>query len=767
MTDGRAWSGRAWRASSPFAASVGLAAALLFAVQPLQAKLLLPVAGGTPLAWAVVTAFFQLAVLAGYVLAHVARRIVPRAALGPAVVVLLAIGAAWGPTDAATLASGSNAPYEGAAIGAAIGWSLVRALGVTVVALSMVSPIVQYLFAGAEARERGPGGRRPSDPYWLYAASNVGSVGILLAYPLTLARWWPLPTQSDVFRGGLLVLAGLVAMCSVVSHRPPEPGATAPEVASPRPPWPDVSSWVIRSAVASALVLAATNHVTTDLAPTPLLWSLPLAVYLGSFIVAFSRWGAVATEFARSHAPLLVVPLVPLLALGIAMPAALVTGVHLVALAAVCMALHGEVARTRPPPDRLTEFYAWLGLGGALGGVAVAFVAPAVFNGPWEYPLLVAGALLLNVRRRTQRQASAEPTLTTGFMADVPALVIAAALGAVLCLLWSEDPVTGTTIHYAPFAVIVLMSCRCHRWPGVASGAVAAFVLIAFSSVEWSRPVITRARSPFGSYRVAEDERRDIRYLAHGHTVHGAQRRHPPGIDWALPYWPPGSPAAEIVSAVQAPAATRPDGRPGRIAVLGLGVGAMATFIEPDGHAEFWEIDPEIVRLAHARFRFLDRCGQACVVNLGDGRLGLQRTPPGSYDLIVLDAFSSSAVPTHLLTLEAVEMYVRHLRPHGVLVVHITNHHVDLEPVLAAVSAELGLTAWHRRHVPDATETTPFVAPSRWMIIARTDVALDALVDRSTWSQAETRPDVAAWSDQHADLVDVLTSRPSFDSPMR
>lgn len=696
-----------------YAAAVGLAAALLFVAQPVVAKLLLPSLGGTAITWIAVMLFFQGLVVLGYLGAHLAVRGLGARRAAFAYVGVLAAGAVLGGLEVAPPELENSAPV---ALGSVLG-SLFIALGVPGLALAASAPSLQAWFASRQNR----------DPYWLYVSSNLGSLVALIGYPFVVEPLLDVTAQRMAWKGGYLVLLGVAAVCAWLTRDQTQPSSIE---AAPRTTWRTRLHWVWLAFVPSSLMLGATTHLTTDLAPVPLLWVLPLAIYLVTYAVAFSRFGLGAYAWSSRLVPLAIAPLIPLTIVGTATPVVPIGAWHLLAILACGLVFHGELYRTRPAPARLTEFYAWLAIGGALGGLFHALAGPWLFAVPLEYPLTLGLALA------TLPKSDRAPNRLW-----VAAILLALAGAGLLVSAYAEDPLTGTPISYAPFAIALLPFVLAHRWPRAAGTGLATLLAIGLALTSAARPDLHAQRSLFASYRVGVDQRRGFRYLAHGNTIHGAESLDATDLR-ALPYHHPESPIAEVFGAVEDDAS---------IAVLGLGVGAMASLVAREQSITFYEIDPVMHAIAREHFSFLRRCDAHCSVRIGDGRVELRRAPD-RYALIVMDAFNSSAIPTHLLTREAFDVYLDRLEPGGIIAVHVTNRYVDLEPVLAATAEQIGLRGLVREWKAPA-HSDVFLADSRWVVLTRAGAPSPQLSSR--WAALHSTG-VRAWTDAHASLISSL-----------
>lgn len=680
-----------------FAAASFLGAALLFLVEPMLAKLVLPAYGGSPMVWNTATLFFQVLLLAGYAYVHAStRRLGPRRQpwlhLVLLVLPLLALPVTL-PSDTAPPADGDPALW--------LLRVLALAAGLPFALLATTGPLLQRWFSWT-------GHRRAGDPYFLFAASNAGSVVGLLGYPFvvepavglaTQTRWWSL-----AYVGFALLVAGCGVVAGLASRRTSSrPAAHVPEADTVTPaPGPTARTrlgWVVIAFVPSSLMLGVTTHVSTDIAAIPLFWTVPLAVYLTTFVVAFGR---------RSRTP---PRLVALVAAGLCLPVLLVVtrawlpavwvsvGLDLALLAAAGLAAHGRLAATRPPVEHLTGFYLLVSLGGALGGLLNGLLAPAMLDGPLEYPVVVGLVPLLLLGRPAAGAAAGQQAQRARRRFAV-----------------AREPM----------------------------GWMAGVLVVGFLAQEYAgERVLLRERTFFGSYRVTEDGAR--RVLTHGTTYHGWEQLRGRWQGEPTSYYTRGGPIGDVMSAY--------DGTPrlDRVALVGMGVGTLAAYGEPGRRLDFFEIDPAVVDIARTSFGFLRRSEGDVRVVVGDGRLSLQRRPDATYGLIVLDAFSSDAIPAHLLTAEAVRTYRRKLVPGGLLAFHVTNRHLTLAPVLAAQARRLGMTALAR--TDDSVDTPASV--STWVVLAREDADLDRLRTRDGWEPVPVAG-ARAWTDDYSSLVQVL-----------
>ncbi len=686
-----------------FAAAVAVSAALLFVIQPLFAKLLLPRLGGAPAVWIVCATFYQLAVLVGYVYAHLLSRLPP----GRQAVIHLALLTAGLLFLPPTLQS-TVPPHE------PITWLLARlavGVGPLVVLLSATAPLLTSWFG------------RPSsvDPAFLYATSNAGSLVGLLAYPLAIEPLLSLGGQ----RLGWSVAYGLfvlvAAACAFgVRRAPPAPlPPSAPPTVAHR------LRWLLLAFVPSSLYLGFTTWVTTDLAAVPLLWVLPLTVYLGSFIAAFARRPFPARR-------ILLLRLQPLALFAIAIEAYVSRGdvrgwtlvAHFVVLVLSCFVCHRELAEARPAADRLTEYYVWVAVGGVLGGLFVGVLAPRLFQSPAEYPLaLVLTALCRPATNGGRRWLDVVlPLLAMVFLLELARRVSAPAALALAGVL---------------VALPFVMAPRFRLTAGVAAMMIAAAL-----HARGHRQTLFADRTFFGVHRVRQEG--DLHLLLHGDTWHGLQswtrKREPLG------YHSRSSPVGELLSAEGLQQVAH-------VGIVGLGAGALAAYGHTGQRFTFFELDPLVETIARDQslFTYLRDCAADVRVVLGDARLSLE-SAKAKYDLIVLDAFSSDSVPVHLMTTQAVDLYLSRLTPGGLLVFNVSNRYVRLAPVLAAVARALGASAWMASdlEVPTAEQKAGKL-PSEWLVVAR------SWNPSARWTPLTS--DVRAWTDQFSNLAGALGLR--------
>jgi hypothetical protein len=715
-----------------FAGTLFLNALLLFLVQPMFARLLLPLLGGSPSVWTACMLFFQTALLAGYLYAHATVRL-----LGTRRQALLHVAIVFLPFLVLPISVASEAARGSAT--EPIAWLLKTstiAVGLPFVVLATSAPLLQRWFSAT-------GHAAARDPYFLYAASNTGSFVALVSYPTLLEPALSLRNQTTIWAIGYGVAALLTVACALVLRRGSRHENQQHAAIEPVTPLSHTRRlrWIALSFVPSSLMLAVTAYLSTDVAPVPLLWTVPLALYLLTFILTFgSRAGAFVTASSRAL-PFSLLLVVLLLVQDSSLPSFWLTvAVHLATFTLLAVLCHAALAADRPAPEHLTEFYLLLSVGGALGGIFNTLVAPYVFTGIGEYPLLLGvGCLVLGLFGRGQRSGTSLKAWITPVAAA--ALVAGALAGQRWALL---EPAFASVI-----VVIAIVLCFSLSRDALRFGTAILLVVVAHASLGGAHygRVLYAERTFFGVYRVATDTSRRLITLFHGTTNHGRQH-----VGSATPepltYYHRDSPIADVFR-------TRATSDTQSVGVIGLGVGSLAYYSRPGQQWWFYEIDPEVERIARDEryFGFLSACGDACRVIIGDARLTL-----GSHDVvhdvIVLDAFSSDAIPVHLMTREAIALYLSRLAPEGVLAFHISNRHLDLKPVLARLARD------HELIVRARVDTSPNDnrtgrSGSHWVVLGRSRQALGPLWSEPAWSSpsVDAQP---AWTDDFSNIWSVI-----------
>lgn len=671
-----------------FATTVFLSAFLLFQIQPIVGKMILPWFGGSSSVWSVCIVFFQAALLLGYAYVHwLHEKLAPRQQLRLHMALLL--------VSLLALPVAADPSWKGVALEHP-GWNvlavLATAVGIPYLLLSTTGPLMQAWYARTFSAAV-----TSAHPYRLYALSNLASMLALLSYPVLVEPIWAVDAQA---RGWSMGYALFVASClatSLYAWRRVSVSANSTEAATlelaPAPSWAERLLWIGLSATPSILLLSLTRHLTQDVAPIPFLWVLPLSIYLLSFILCFDApryyvrplfltlavLSFVALDFSLDDGTD-VQWLVPLISIS---------------LFAFCMVCHGELVRRKPPPRHLTLFYLMLSIGGAVGGVLVGLVAPAVFNAYFELPL---------------------------------GLFLCAAL--VLIVLWSE--------LRSAWKVLLLLLLLGY---GVRLG------MISFGYVDGFRQVVRNFYSQLRVVDNPEAKHGHLRQLVHGRINHGEQylsqdlRRTPTA------YYCAQSGIGRTMRAL--------DGRNQRkIGILGLGTGTLAAYGRAGDEFRFYEINEQVLQLARSEFSYLSDSQARVEHILGDGRLMLEREQPQQFDLLVMDAFAGDSIPTHLLTLEALHTYLGHLKPGGMLAVHITNHYLDLQPVMAAAAGHFGKTALLQDFEP--AQDNLLCMNSVWVLLVDPDSQAGLLPQLQGAQILQPRPGFRPWTDSFTNLLGIL-----------
>ena len=717
-----------------FTLAVFLSAALLFAIEPMFGKMVLPRLGGSPAVWTTCMLFFQVALLLGYWYAHIGPSWLGLRRHTAVHLVLLALCLFLLPITVTDTAGAARLEHPTLWLLAV----LTISLGVPFVLLSSTGPLLQVWFS----RTSHPSAH---NPYFLYAASNAGSLLALLSYPFLLEPTTTLKGQTRLWSLGYVALVALVSVCAFYLMRSsgssphlPEPAATA----APRVSRGTMLRWVLLAFVPSSFFLALTTHMTTDIAAVPLLWIIPLVLYLLSFTMVFGRRSWIRQSVLLRWQPIGLIVLAIIDFWGPSASGPWLLPLHLIVFFVTALVCHGELAATKPHPSRLTDFYLCIAVGGMFGGIFNALLAPALFDSVLEYPLTILIACAVRPWPAAQTSSNRigwEPALITVACAlmvwtrisdpDRPAtaaVVFSSALVAVICLRMSRDPARFT----------------------LAIGLVVIGAIITGGA----RPnILLKDRNFFGVREVREDPEKRMRWLMHGTTNHGAQSTDPAMRREPVTYYHRPGPIGDVFRAFP-PVAGR------RVAVIGLGAGGLSAYAGSGEEWTFYEIDPDIARVATdtSYFTYLSDTPASTRLVLGDGRLAIAEAPDGYYDVIVVDAFSSDAIPTHLLTLEALSVYRRKLSPTGILAWHLSNRYLDLEPVLGNLLRTAGVAGLIRVNIDRAPVQETSGYPTIWAAVGSTPEHLGALRKDSRWRPLRTRESVGVWTDDFSNIFRVF-----------
>jgi hypothetical protein len=746
-----------------FTATTFLSALLLFAIQPMFAKMALPVLGGSPSVWSVSVFFFQAALLVGYLYAHLLINKAPPHLTGIIHLVVCVLAFICLPIGIATWVGDppQGDPYM---------WQLgmfAASIGLPFVAVSANAPLLQAWFA----RSGHPNAR---DPYFMYAASNLGSLIALLGYPFFLEPTFGLSELSHLWAYAYVLLV-LAIGSSFFLMRGAQAGGV-PETAAPpagetvataaAPTWINRLSWIGLAFVPAALLTAFTVQTTTDVASAPLLWVFPLAIYLLTFVLVFRDEPLISREaLLFLHLIALAVVMFSLAPYGNQnWMATSATGVAVFFTTA--MLAHRTLYEARPAPQHLTEFYLWMSFGGALGGMFTALVAPKIFSEIYEYPLLLALSMAC------RPGALSLPKDTEKLKDELVTLWLIAAAGG-LAILWLPKlasflslPPSLARLGPAPIvigALALVLLANIHKPPRQLLAAVLMFITIVSlpSNVRKADSQVTQ-RSFFGVYRVQEapDPNGTFHVLMHGTTLHGSQRffdEDGKPVDDTVPttYYYPGSPIAKSIAKRREILAAK--GEKGRYGIVGLGTGSSSCHKREGETWRFFEIDPTVIKIAKdpKNFTFISKCQPDIDIAIGDARLTIAKEKDASFDLFIIDAFSSDAIPVHMLTKEAVQLFLNKLKPDGVVLLHTSNRYLDLNSVLGAILKELpeGTAAIT---VTDRAASGGYgQSISSNVIFAKSEAALqpyrslDGVTDMDDGG-------LSAWTDDYSNILDPL-----------
>ncbi|AFY59625.1 spermidine synthase [Synechococcus sp. PCC 6312] len=735
-----------------YALSLGLSAMLLFWVQLMVAKMLLPLLGGAPAVWNTCLFFFQALLLLGYGYSDWSTQrfclknqvwLQGLVLLIPLGVLPLKIAVDWlPPVDANPI------PWVLAV--------LLLGVGVPFFALSTLAPLLQAWFSSTSHPQA-------QDPYFLYGASNFGSLMGLLGYPLVLEPHLTLTQQNQLWAGlyGCLVL--LVGVCGG--------GAMSSQLGEERTDRDDPQEtetsqgsyllavsgqaltslrmgkalqlqlrWVMLAFIPASWLLSVTTYITTDIAAIPLFWAIPLSLYLVTFIVSFARPQATLPKLITGAFPLAGVVLVMLLLLKVTQPLGLVLSLHLIVFTIAASLFHQKLAQSRPDPAYLTRFYLAIALGGMLGGLVNSLIAPLVFTTVLEYPWIIVVSLLLL------------PDLELGTVLRLTwPLGMGLLLGCLLIGLNVQIAQQSAWGFLMAFGLLIGLAWiwGLKKWR-IGLGLVLVGLLGQFSLSSLGG-VLATERSFFGVYQVLADPDTGVHSLIHGTTVHGRQNMTPGQTQVPLTYFTPTGPIGQVFTAL--------GDRLNNVAILGLGVGTLMSYAQPGQAWSFYEIDPLVVSLAQTPqyFTYLTSAMTKPQITLGDGRLSLAQAPDHSLDLLVMDAFSSDAIPIHLITQEALELYFTKLTPTGLVAINITNRFLDLEPVIAALSKRLNLFSviqWDQEI--SQGELQAGKTPSRWVLLTKDTENLADLRADPRWEKLTGNLQISAWTDDFSQLLPLI-----------
>ena len=718
-----------------------LSALLLFWVQLVIAKMLLPRLGGTPAVWNTCMLFFQVLLLAGYSYVLITTAWIGVRKQAVLQIALLLLSALYLPF---TLAGDFSSV---AAQGSPALWLfvyLLSAIGLPIFVISTTSPLLQKWFSRTDHPSA-------SHPYFLFAVSNAGSLVGLLGYPFLLEPSLNLSIQNRFWVVMYAVFALLSLGCVIVVWQQVRLVAIEASVVAESAEEVHLSLerrlyWVLLAFIPSSLLFGVTSYITTEIAPTPLLWTIPLALYLVTFILAFAR-KQFAYERPASYAlGGLALLLTLVLATSATEPTAPIVLLHLAFFSVAALLCHHKLASDRPSATRLPQFYLCVAVGGMLGGLFNTLIAPTIFDTIVEYPLLVVIACLIRARNASEADSPRDRLFDVILPAGIGLLT------ATLALLLTRYDISDVAAIALIFGVpLIFINHRFRNRPVRFALALGAVMLAGVVYSETHNRTLHVERNFFGTLSVRVDQASTTRILYHGNTIHGRQFINPGRECEPLSYFHREGPLGQIFRAFNANPASR------NVAIVGLGTGSMAAYALPDQDWTFYEINPAVISIAKTTdyFTYLQKCaaGPTQIV-LGDARLQLQNAPDQRYGLIVLDAFNSDAIPVHLMTREAIALYVSKLAPGGMLAFHVSNRSLKLADVLAALAKQNSSVC---AGIVDAQQNRAAGKdPSEWVVMAQQSPAFESLTRNPRWRRLQAQTDSNVWTDDFSNVLRVF-----------
>jgi hypothetical protein len=732
-----------------YTAAIFVSALLLFSVQPLFTKMVLPRLGGSPAVWSVAMVFFQSLLLGGYAYAHFLMQLKSR--MIPVVVhlVLLAVALLTLPLS---IASGWGEPPSSGYAFWLLGLFAVS-IGLPFFALAANNPMLQAWFV----RTGHPDG---PDPYFLYASSNIGSFLALLSYPVLLEPMFTLRTQNLIWTGGYGLLIVLIATCGVLLLRSPATAAVdvlAGRDDAPAPSWMLRARWIFLAAVPSGLLIAVTAHISTDVAAAPLLWVLPLSLYLLTWVLVFQSRPLLPHRWMLLAQPLAIAGVIVLLAIGGEQNLLLTLGGHLVAFFIIAMACHGELARTRPAAKYLTGFYVALSFGGMLGGLFAGLIAPFTFSWIAEYPILLALAALCRPPGGDERLPHWSLWYWPFLVVLAVALLSPSWMDGGALTKWLVDYRVWVTGAVGVLSALLALGINANRWKIFATVAVALVLIRAYPSDDGR---VETVRSFFGVHKIVVTPHGQYHVLMHGTTIHGAEKFQNDngtpltGRPEPISYYHKDGGIGRAITAIR-----KRKGAPLRVAVIGLGSGTLACASQPGETWKFFEIDQSMVDTASdpKYFNYIKSCEPGLKPVMGDARLTFAREPDGIYDMIIVDAYSSDAIPIHLATREAMKIYKDKLSPQGVVVMHVSNRHLELESVVVGIADANGMKSWV--YDEDSNRDNEYIFATDVVVSARAEADVGELASSNVWEETDADKNQRIWTDDYSNVLGAVYRR--------
>lgn len=732
-----------------FSLTLLLSAALLFSVQPMFAKMLLPLLGGTSSVWTTAMLFFQLTLLAGYAYAHGMARFFPvwlQSTIHVSLLIVFFFFLPFSISENSSPPSNQNPTL----------WQLTTMLfivGGPFFVLSASAPLLQKWFSYSKHSDA-------KNPYFLYGASNLGSMASLLCYPFLIEPLFSLGNQSELWRSGYALLAIFTAFSAILILKerstPSEPKETPKS--NERPSFKDRAYWLLLAFLPSSLMLGATTYITTDIASAPFLWIMPLALYVGTFIIVFSKHQLLSKDFISILQGICFAFLIVTVIAKITIHPFFFIGLHLITFFTCALYCHKELADKRPSANYLTEFYLIMSFGGALGGIFNSIIAPQLFFIPIEYSIILIAIAYLRVHERHTEilnifTTTLKESVKKRSLDDILTLpVIASALLIFSAILSLNIMITSLSF----LGILLFVALWISRTRLALFSALFITLLINPPGYNWNvldgGKVIQLHRNFYGVLRVTEHEHKTV--LLNGTTNHGSQPNTKEHQLVPIAYYSEHSPFNDFFEMLS-------HSKGSKIAVVGLGVGVMSCLARQDQSIDYFEINPAVVEIAENKdlFTYLSGCKSTHQIFLGDGRLKLANRPNNFYDGILLDAFSSDNIPIHLLTTQAIKIYEQKLKSDGVLAFHISNKYLDLEPILAAGAQETGFKSISKVTLGEKLKDLEIYSyPTHASIFVKSQEKVEFFKQRQ-WKNSKHFDKTVPWSDDYSNILSAIGTR--------
>lgn len=725
-----------------FSATIFTSAFLLFFVQPLAGRMLLPVFGGSALVWNASMMFFQAALLGGYVYAHVSIGRLGSWRQSRLHIALMVIAMVFLP-----LSIQPEAPGQDAMPALFVIQTLLVSIGLPFFVLSASAPMLQRWYVNTTAEDA-------DDPYWLYVASNVGSLLALIAYPVIIEPTLTVSQQKFAWTGGYVLLLLLCIACVFQVQR--EDPRTS-QVEETRASWKQRLMWAGLAFIPSSALLGYTSHITTDISAIPLFWVVPLALYMLSFVIVFGRRRRISSTVYAVLAFIFLIPSAYTVLMAILDPVVLLLPLQLVSLFFISLAFHSLLVDRKPAASSLTDFYVWMSVGGMAGGIFNALLAPNIFNTMYELPMTMGVAAVILALHIPYPKFEWTGSIKTfvkskGFQISLLAIALCAGSWGFVEYIQTTDSVDAighwwlVSAMVSPFALWLIRPVL----GGIVTLAACLVVPLGFQHTN----LLFQGRSPYAIHEVRRYESAvDVfNSLYHGRIQHGIQGTDPQIAQVPLSYYHTSSPIGEVMAIRDDIDDRSPAG------FVGLGVGTLAAYHRTNTEMIFFEIDPAIEKIARNTeyFTYLEMCGDKCKVILGDARLSLAQQPKGYFGLLVLDAYSSDSVPAHLVSAEAIELYISLLKPGGILMFHVSNRFVNVGQIVVNTAHSLGYVSYTQDHWPRETKLDDLmVNASEWVLVAKTKKDAEWHIFDPRWEEGipDERP---PWTDDWSNILKYL-----------